>query len=86
MRAYEFTTPLRTERLTLRLMTMDDVDAIHAYHSLPDVTRYMLFDARDRDAVIATSHPRRVGFEEHLHDAEIQATPSSASLTVVVPR
>ena len=53
MRAYEFTTPLRTERLTLRLMTMDDVDAVHAYHSLPDVTRYMLFDARDREAVIA---------------------------------
>jgi len=52
MRAYEFATPLRTERLSLRLMTMDDVDAVHAYHSRPDVTRYMLFDARDRAAVI----------------------------------
>jgi RimJ/RimL family protein N-acetyltransferase len=50
---YVFSTPLTTERLALRIMTADDVDAVHAYQSLEEVTRYELFDPRDRETVAA---------------------------------
>ena len=43
--------PVRTERLLLRMMVADDVDAIHAYQSRDDVCRYLLFEPRDRAAV-----------------------------------
>ncbi|MFG2227371.1 GNAT family N-acetyltransferase [Streptomyces sp. NPDC048644] len=33
--------PLRTERLDLRPVTLDDTTAIHAYRSLPEVCRYL---------------------------------------------
>ncbi|HEX6021444.1 MAG TPA: GNAT family protein [Solirubrobacter sp.] len=49
---YEFA-PLRTERLLLRLMTVADVDAIHAYQSREDVCRYLPFEPRSRDEVAA---------------------------------
>lgn len=34
--------PIRTERLTLRLHTEGDLDALHAYYSDPEVARYLL--------------------------------------------
>ena len=46
-----FSEPIETERLTLRLMTIRDVDAVHAYHSLADVAEYQLFEPRDRETV-----------------------------------
>ena len=49
---YIFSEPIRTERLTLRLMTEADVDDVYAYQSLPDVCRYLLFEPRTRDEVI----------------------------------
>jgi RimJ/RimL family protein N-acetyltransferase len=48
---YEFSAPVRTDRLVLRAMTSGDVDDIHAYQSRPDVCRYMLFEPRTRDEV-----------------------------------
>jgi RimJ/RimL family protein N-acetyltransferase len=45
--------PIRTERLTLRMMTEADVDDVYLYQSREDVTRYQLFDPRTRDEVIA---------------------------------
>lgn len=33
--------PIRTERLSLRAFTLDDFDAFHAYHRLPEVSRYL---------------------------------------------
>lgn len=48
---YQFRTPLVTERLLLRLMTRDDVDAVYAYQSRADVCRYLLFEPRDREQV-----------------------------------
>ncbi|MBM0236247.1 GNAT family N-acetyltransferase [Micromonospora sp. ATA32] len=39
--------PVRTERLDLRPFTDDDFAALHAYHSRPDVTRYLYFGPRD---------------------------------------
>jgi len=44
---------IRTERLQLRLLTADDVDAVHRYQSREDVCRYLLFEPRTRDEVAA---------------------------------
>jgi RimJ/RimL family protein N-acetyltransferase len=43
--------PLSTARLVLRPYTMDDLDAVYDIQSRPEVTRYLLFDARDREQV-----------------------------------
>ena len=48
---FVLTEPIETDRLTLRLMTLRDVDAVHAYQSLEEVARYQLFEPRDRSAV-----------------------------------
>jgi RimJ/RimL family protein N-acetyltransferase len=45
---FEFSEPIATERLTLRLMTDDDTDAVHAWMSDPEVARYQLYEPRDR--------------------------------------
>ncbi|MGW3352966.1 GNAT family N-acetyltransferase [Nonomuraea rubra] len=45
--------PLTTSRLVLRPFTADDLDAVHAYESRPDVARYLYWAARDRDATRA---------------------------------
>ncbi|MFE1176833.1 GNAT family N-acetyltransferase [Streptomyces sp. NPDC058773] len=51
--------PIRTERLDLRPVTLDDFAAIHAYRSRPEVNRYLRsepFDeAASRDFVASTS-------------------------------
>jgi len=44
--------PVRTERLLLRPLTGDDVDALLAYRSLPDVCRYVPFEPMTRDVVV----------------------------------
>lgn len=43
--------PVETGRLRLRLMTLDDVDAVHRYQSREDVCEYMLFEPRTREEV-----------------------------------
>ncbi|GAA5065494.1 RimJ/RimL family protein N-acetyltransferase [Thermocatellispora tengchongensis] len=40
--------PLRTERLILRPFTDGDLEALHAFHRLPEVTRYLYWEPRDR--------------------------------------
>ena len=59
---FEFTSPLVTERLVLRLMTLEDVDAVHAYQSRSDVCRYLLFEPRTREEVAekVAKHSRAV--------------------------
>ncbi|HEX7835458.1 MAG TPA: GNAT family N-acetyltransferase [Pseudolysinimonas sp.] len=42
---------LRTARTTIRPLTADDVDAIHAYSSDPEICRYLLFEPRTREEV-----------------------------------
>ena len=49
---YDFTAPIRTERLVLRPMTLADVDAVHSYQSLTEVAEYQLFEPRSREAVL----------------------------------
>jgi RimJ/RimL family protein N-acetyltransferase len=43
--------PLRTARLTLRPYVTDDLDALYDIQSRPEVTRYLMYDVRDRDEV-----------------------------------
>jgi RimJ/RimL family protein N-acetyltransferase len=43
--------PIRTERLLLRPLTVDDVDALLAYRSQPDVCRYVPFEPMDRQVI-----------------------------------
>ena len=44
--------PIRTARLLLRPLTNDDVDALLAYRSRPDVCRYVPFEPMTREAMI----------------------------------
>lgn len=48
---WQFSSPIVTKRLTLRLMTPGDTDDVHAWMSDPEVTRYLLHDPRSREDV-----------------------------------
>jgi RimJ/RimL family protein N-acetyltransferase len=50
--------PLVTERLILRPFTPDDFDDLYAYHSLPEVARYLYWEARDREQARAALQKR----------------------------
>ncbi len=61
--------PIRTERLLLRPLTIDDLDDVLVYQSDPEVLRYMLWPARDRAA--AREHlERRVDLVRLAHDGD----------------
>jgi RimJ/RimL family protein N-acetyltransferase len=45
------TYPIATRRLLLRPFGMDDLEALHAIQSRPDVTRYLMWGPRSRDEV-----------------------------------
>lgn len=49
---FVFDTPISTERLVLRLMTPDDIDAVYAYQSREDVCRYLLHGPRTREELV----------------------------------
>jgi RimJ/RimL family protein N-acetyltransferase len=51
--------PIATDRLLLRPFVEEDLDALHAYQSLPEVTRYLYWDPRDR-AATAEALRRRI--------------------------
>lgn len=44
--------PVVTERLALRPFTVDDIDAMLAYRSRPDVCRYLPFEPQSRAALL----------------------------------
>jgi RimJ/RimL family protein N-acetyltransferase len=48
---FTFESPIRTDRLVLRLMTTGDIDDIFAYQSRDDVCRYLLYEPRTREVV-----------------------------------
>ena len=54
--------PIETARLLLRpIDPVSDVDALHAYRSLPEVCRYIPYEPRTRDEVAARlADPARV--------------------------
>ncbi len=43
--------PLETARLVLRPFQAGDLDELHAFHSLPEVARFLYWEARDREQV-----------------------------------
>jgi RimJ/RimL family protein N-acetyltransferase len=43
--------PMTTERLTLRPLTTDDLDDVHAYMSRADVVRFLYWEVRSREEV-----------------------------------
>ncbi len=45
--------PIRTERLSLRPVTMDDLDAIHAHRSMPTVALYLPHEPHSREDTVA---------------------------------
>ena len=60
--------PIETKRLVLRPFQKSDLDAVMAYHALPEVQRYLEWKARDRvevkaalDAMMQQHHLQRPG-------------------------
>jgi RimJ/RimL family protein N-acetyltransferase len=49
----DLTLPILTERLSLRSFAKSDLEAVMAYHALPEVQRYLDWKARDRVEVKA---------------------------------
>ncbi|CAN5468709.1 GNAT family protein [soil metagenome] len=49
---YEFSEPIVTPRLTLRLMTADDLDDVVAYQGREDVCCYLLHGPRSREDLV----------------------------------
>lgn len=72
------TYPLRTERLLLRPMTEADFDDLFAFQSDPDVTRYVMYDARDRDGM-------RAALAAKIRETELFRDGDALSLAVTVP-
>jgi aminoglycoside 6'-N-acetyltransferase len=69
---WEFTEPLRTERLTLRVMTEADVDDVHAFQSDPEVVRYQLYEPRSREEVAEKSAEWRTATRLQNNDDYLQ--------------
>lgn len=50
--------PIKTTRLLLRPFAATDLDAMHAYQSLPEVTRYLMWPPRSREEAVAALERR----------------------------
>jgi RimJ/RimL family protein N-acetyltransferase len=72
------TYPLRTERLLLRPLTEADFDDLFAFQSDPAVTRYVMYDARDRAGM-------RAALVAKLRETELLRDGDALSLAVTVP-
>ena len=72
--------PLRTARLILRPYVSGDLDALHDIQSRPEVTRYLLYDTRDRDQVreILEQRIRADGSERDAVDLAVVLPDSGA--------
>jgi RimJ/RimL family protein N-acetyltransferase len=70
------TYPLETERLSLRPLTEDDVEALHAIQSREDATRYLYWGPRNEDEV-------REALVKHMSDG-ILSGEGAALLAIVL--
>lgn len=50
--------PIKTARLLLRPFAARDLDAMHAYQQLPEVTRYLMWPPRSREEAVASLEKR----------------------------
>ncbi len=73
--------PLRTARLTLRPYVCGDLDALYDIQSRPEVTRYLMYDTRDREQVrgILRARIRAAGPERDAVDLAV-VLPDSGTL------
>jgi RimJ/RimL family protein N-acetyltransferase len=71
--------PIRTPRLILRPYTSDDFTALYDIQSRPEVTRYLLFDARDRDQA-------RASLELKMAASELNDEGGNLTLAVALPQ
>jgi RimJ/RimL family protein N-acetyltransferase len=55
--------PIETERLLLRPLRADDLDAFHAIHAFADVVRYLYFDSPSREVARGMLEKRVRHFE-----------------------
>ncbi|HVX53110.1 GNAT family N-acetyltransferase [Nocardioides sp.] len=79
VRALAPTYPIETERLVLRpIDPITDVDAIHAYRSLPEVCRYVPFEPQSRQEVA-----ERLADPEHVRSS-IDAPGQALDLAIVL--
>jgi len=69
--------PLKTARLTLRPYLVSDLDDLYDIQSRPEATRYVPFDARDRDEV-------RKSLEEKIQAAVLAREGDNLTLAVVL--
>ena len=70
--------PLKTPRLMLRPYTLNDLDDLYDIQSRPEVTRYLLFGARNREEV-------RKSLRQKVAAAVLEAEGGSLTLAVVLP-
>ncbi|MGH2597594.1 MAG: GNAT family N-acetyltransferase [Actinomycetota bacterium] len=77
MNAIGLTYPLETERLLLRPFAPGDFDALYAYQSRPDVTRYLYWGPRTEDEV-------REALEKKLVSTAIRSEGDVLCLAVVL--
>jgi RimJ/RimL family protein N-acetyltransferase len=54
MRPFDYAGPIETERLRLRAITPEDLDAVYGYQSREDVTRWLYWGPRTREEVRAS--------------------------------
>jgi RimJ/RimL family protein N-acetyltransferase len=67
---------IRTRRLTLRPFSPADLDDLHAYHSRPEVVRYLRWDARDRAQA-------RIALEKQCRETRLEAEGDWLTFAVV---
>ncbi|MEU3453594.1 GNAT family N-acetyltransferase [Micromonospora sp. NPDC006766] len=70
--------PLRTDRLLLRAFTSADLDALHAYRSRPEVTRFLYHDPYDEAAA-------RTALERARGRTALREPGDALNLAIVLP-
>jgi RimJ/RimL family protein N-acetyltransferase len=74
---FELTAPLETERLQLRAFAPEDLDAVHAMQSRPDVARYLYWEPR-------TETEARRSLEMKVESRAIRADGDTLSVAAVL--
>jgi RimJ/RimL family protein N-acetyltransferase len=70
--------PLKTDRLILRPFTEDDLDDLYAFHSLPEVARFLYWEPRDHQQA-SEALARKIG------QSRLDAEGENLVLAVVWP-
>lgn len=80
MRGFEYTGPIRTERLNLRAFEHDDFDAVHGMRSLPEVARYTYWEPETADEARGALE-RRIGFRALHEEGDVLALAAELKTT-----